>query len=231
MGDTAAASIDSTIGMDSIRRKLERRTLNIILSVGAFDKTRFLGMLADSTPLPVAFVDTDLLYAGYIRSGMHKKRDGLFLSCPDTGTWNAELVGIISAASKRRTAVIVDSLNGVYEMFQGPDSIRAANSCMMILSSLAGQAGSSVTVGAIVQRRADLQNRAGRNDGGAGRRMAEGRQKYAAATPAAGTDVWVTSPRRRQIIGPTMPATGVYLLKWDDSFNPILEDVAASRRR
>lgn len=190
--------------MESIGGELGRNALNIILCPEVFEKTRFLGMLADSVAVPVAFVDTDLLYAGYGVAGMHEGRGIISVFCPDRGTWHDSLAEIISLASATKTAVIIDSLNGVYEMFREPsDAVRSTNACIMALSSLAWQAGSFVTVGATARR-------AVRRRGGGGGGL-PGRPE---------TERWITNPGGRQIIRTS--GTGVYVLQDTESGVPAL---------
>ena len=175
----------ASLSPESLIQKLaDQGSLSIILCASPIRKTRFLGMLADLSPGPVSYVDTDLLYAGCTRAGLYKGRGHITLICPDQKTWRRDLAGLISAASSERTTVIIDSLNGIYEMFGGPDSAMSANSQIMALASLARQAGSSVVVGAMVRRKK------GQRRGDAAARS---------ATDAEAAVEWSTHPGGRQI--------------------------------
>lgn len=195
----------AVVGMESIKEEMGRSALNIILCSEAFGKTRFLGMLADCISIPVVFVDTDLLYAGYVEAGMHKRHGVISVFCPDRSTWHDSLAEIISMASATKTAVIIDSLNGVYEMFREPaDAVRSANTCIMALSSLAWQAGSSVTVGATAKT--------------TGQRASDTRTRPQPRPES--SKRWVTNPGGRQII--QADGTNVYVLQETDSGVPVL---------
>ena len=156
----AAAPAESAV---AIRELTGRAALSVILCGSPARKTRLLGTIADMAPGPVSYVDTDLLYAGCARAGLCKIHAHTTLLCPDRDTWHRDLAGVISAVSQpssqpssqpaEKTTVIIDSLNGVYEMFGGSNAAMAANAHLMILGSLARQAGSSVVIGAVVKKR------------------------------------------------------------------------------
>lgn len=190
--------------------------LNIILCTDAIRKTRFLVALADMAPGPVCYVDTDLLYAGCMMAGLHKRRKDMTILCPDQDTWHESLAGIISTASVSssppptgRMTIVLDSLNGIYEMFGGADAAMSANTHIMAMASLAGQAGSSVIIGARAKKR---RQRHGSSDG-AGDRNPNGSKtgKNGAATYADKEEEWATHPGGRQI--PKMFGVRSYLLE------------------
>lgn len=156
----AAVPAESAV---AIKELTGRAALSVILCGSPARKTRLLGTIADTAPGPVSYVDTDLLYAGCARSGLCKIHAHTTLLCPDRDTWHRDLAGVISAVSQpssqptpqpaEKATVIIDSLNGVYEMFCGSNAAMAANAHLMILGSLARQAGSSVVIGAVAKKR------------------------------------------------------------------------------
>lgn len=181
----------------------EAPPLSVILCTGAAAKTRFLRTAADAAAGSVLYMDTDLLYAGCARAGLGRIRDCTTLVCPDQDTWHSDLASAISASSAGRMTVIIDSLNGIYEMYGGADSAMTANTHIMALASLAGQAGSAVIVGVRVRRRGSMRANGfgGNGSGGAAH----------AVQPAAATAVeWVLHPGGRQV--PRMAADSTYLL-------------------
>ena len=127
--------------------------LNIILCTDATKKTRLLGLLSDLAPNRVLYVDTDMLYAGCVHAGLYNNKDHITIYCPDQNTWHRTITDIICQVSISKTVVIIDSLNGVYEMFGKSDSAMSANAHIMSITSLARQAGSSVIMGAMVRRK------------------------------------------------------------------------------
>ena len=172
----------------------EAPPLSVILCTGAAAKTRFLRTAADAAAGSVLYMDTDLLYAGCAGAGLGRIRDCTALVCPDQDTWHSDLASAISASSAGRMTVIIDSLNGIYEMYGGADSAMTANTHIMALASLAGQAGSAVIVGVRVRRRGSMGAN-GFADGGGG---------------AATAVEWVLHPGGRQV--PRMAADSTYLL-------------------
>ena len=118
-----------------------------------FNKAEFLIHLVNSTDSPIIFVDLDFLYSGYVKSGMIEKKDSLTILRPDKGSWGESLADVISKASKEKFLVIIDSLNGVYNIFDGLDSARFVNSSLMLLSSVGRQADSSVIITAMVRKK------------------------------------------------------------------------------
>ena len=189
--------------------------LSVILCTGAAAKTRFLRTAADAAAGSVLYMDTDLLYAGCARAGLGRIRDCTTLVCPDQDTWHRDLASAISESSAGRMTVIIDSLNGIYEMYGGPDSAMTANTHIMALASLAGQAGSAVIVGARVRRRRGENTRVKGLGGGAPEpEKTEGGEGTAhvphPAAAAATTGEWVLHPGGRQV--PRMAADSTYLL-------------------
>lgn len=178
--------------------------LSVILCTGAAAKTRFLRAAAGATAGSVLYMDTDLLYAGCARAGLGRIRDCTTLVCPDQDTWHRDLASAISASSAGRMTVIIDSLNGIYEMYGGADSAMTANTHIMALASLAGQAGSAVIVGVRVRRRMSMKANGFGGSGGSGEAA------HAAQPTAATAGEWVLHPGGRQV--PRMAADSTYLL-------------------
>ena len=97
----------------------------------------------------------DLLYTGYIESGMIQKKNNVTIFHPDKIDWKEKLSEIILKVSKEKFLVIIDSFNGVYNVFDDLESGRFVNSCIMLLSSLGKQANSSVVVTTMARKKED----------------------------------------------------------------------------
>ena len=123
----------------------------IVLCTEPFDKMEFLDVMINCTTYPVIFVDMDLLYTGYVESGMIRRRDNVKVFCPGRQDWMAEFAKIVLASSKERTLVVIDSLNGMHGAFDDIESARFVNSCIMLLASLGRQADSPVIVTAMTR--------------------------------------------------------------------------------
>ena len=137
----------------SIMEELGRCMPGIVLCSETFDKMEFLNVMINSTTYPAVFVDTDLLYTGYVESGMIPRRDGMTVIRPERREegWAAEFAKIALASSGARTLIIIDSLNGMHGAFDDIESARFVNSCIMLLASLCRQRGSPVIVTATVR--------------------------------------------------------------------------------
>ena len=138
---------------DGIWEGLAQGVPNVILCMDPFYKSEFLENLIGREKDEVIYVDLDLLYTGYVESGMLPRRDNVTVLRPERDSWNREISEVINTASASRCLVIVDSLNGIHGMHDDLESARFVNSCLMLLSSLARQAGSCVVIAAVARRR------------------------------------------------------------------------------
>lgn len=136
-----------------IKDEFQSHIPSIVLCSEPFHKIEFLNRLINSVSIPVIFVDMDLLYTGYVESQMIPKKENVILFHPDKINWNEKLSEIISTVSKENFLVVIDSFNGVYNMFDDLESARFINSCIMLLSSISRQANSSVVVTAMARKK------------------------------------------------------------------------------
>lgn len=139
--------------LTQIQIKFEQNNPNIVLSSKPFHKIEFLNTLINSTEDPIIFIDMDLLYTGYLESKMIQKKEKLIIFCPDKTDWKEKLSEIISKISKKRFLVIIDSFNGMYNLFDELESVIFVNSCMMLLSSIGNHAKSSVVITGIARKK------------------------------------------------------------------------------
>jgi hypothetical protein len=137
---------------EEIRNEFSIRGPNIILCPNPFVKSEFLKKLANSMEFPVIFLDFDLLYAGYVKSGLIKKNENVSIFVSNRDTWQRDLKEIIKKISTERTLVILDSLNGIYNMFDELESTRFINSAIMLLSSVARETNSMMVVAAMATK-------------------------------------------------------------------------------
>ena len=146
-------SIDDDL--TKIQIEFEQKNPNIILCSKPFHKIEFLNRLINSVKDSIIIVDMDLLYTGYVQSGMIKKKENVTIFCPDKIDWKEKISKIISNISKERFLVIIDSFNGVYNLFDELESARFINSCIMLLSSIGNQTKSSVIVTGMARKKDD----------------------------------------------------------------------------
>ncbi len=139
--------------LTQIQIKFEKNNPNIILCLKPFHKIEFLNKLINSTKDPIIFIDIDLLYTGYVESKMIQKKENLTIFCLDKTDWKEKFSEIISKVSKDRFLVIIDSFNGVYNMFDDLESAIFINSCVMLLSSVGNHTKSSVVITGMARKK------------------------------------------------------------------------------
>ena len=136
-----------------IQNEFKEKIPNIILCSEPFHKAEFLNKLINSVEKPIIFVDMDLLYTGYIESGMIQKKTNLTVFHPTKDNWKEKFTEIITKVSKEKFLVIIDSFNGVYNMFEDLESAIFINSCIMLLSSLGKDTDSSIIITAMARKK------------------------------------------------------------------------------
>jgi hypothetical protein len=133
-----------------LKNEFSDKNPNIILCSKPFVKSEFLNRLIDSTTFPVIFLDFDLLYSGYIISGIIKKKENVKILRSSRVNLEKDLKEIIGRISKEKVLVILDSFNGVYNMFDELESARFINATIMLLSSVARHTKSLIVATAMV---------------------------------------------------------------------------------
>ena len=141
--------------LTQIQIKFEQNNPNIVLCSKPFHKVEFLDRLINSTEDPIIFIDMDLLYTGYVQSGMIQKKENVVIFCPNKTNWKEKISEIISNVSKERFLIIIDSFNGLYNLFDELESAIFINSCLMLLSSIGNQTKSSVVITGMARRKKD----------------------------------------------------------------------------
>lgn len=141
---------------EHIKNEFESNIPSLVLCSEPFHKAEFLYRLMNSIEIPIIYVDLDLLYTGYVESGMIKKKNNMIIFYPEKENWEKKLAEIISKVSKEKFLVVIDSFNGAYNMFDDLESARFVNSCIMLLSSLANQTNSSVIVAGMAIKKENL---------------------------------------------------------------------------
>ena len=136
-----------------IQNEFRKNIPSIVLCSEPFYKIEFLNRLINSVENLIIFVDMDLLYTGYIESGMIQKKENLVVFHPNKESWKEKLSEIITKTSKEEILVIIDSFNGVFNTFDDLESARFINSCIMLLASLGRNTNSSIIVTAMVRKK------------------------------------------------------------------------------
>ncbi|MDC1136279.1 hypothetical protein OAS76_00650 [Nitrosopumilus sp.] len=139
--------------LENIKNEFSKGIPSLILCSDSFHKIEFLNKLINSVQNPIIFVDMDLLYSGYIESKMIQKRENLVIFQPNKQNWEKKLSEIITKVSKKEFLIIIDSFNGIYNLFDDLESARFVNSCIMLLSSLGKQSNSTVVITAMARKK------------------------------------------------------------------------------
>lgn len=129
---------------------LEQNTLNMIFYEDSFAKTRFFTNTISEWSTPISYFDFDLLYSGYIKSGITSAVKNITLLCPDNDNLHKNIKSVMDNISKKKSLVIIDSLNGFFNLLEGKkDAGRIVNALLMLLVSAAKNAKSIIIVGSL----------------------------------------------------------------------------------
>lgn len=135
-----------------IKNKFSEKNLNFILSSNPFFKTEFLNKLVESADVPVVFLDFDLLYSGYVNSGIIKKNEKLEILVSNGETFIDDIKEIIRKIESKKSLIILDTLNGLYNVFDELEYVRFINSAIMLLSSVAKYSNSLIVITAMTRK-------------------------------------------------------------------------------
>jgi len=136
-----------------IQSEFKKNIPNLILSSNSFHKIEFLNKIISYTKNPIIFVDMDLLYSGYIESKIIQHKENLTIFQPNNLNWKEKLAEISNKISKEEFLIIIDSFNGIYNIFDDLESARFVNSCIMLLSSLGKQSNSTIIITALARKK------------------------------------------------------------------------------
>ena len=145
--------IISDDNLEHIQSEFKKNIPNLILCSNSFHKIEFLNKIIRPTKNPIIFVDMDLLYSGYIESKMIQEKENLMIFQPSNLNWKEKLSEIITKISKKEFLIIIDSFNGIYNLFDDLESARFVNSCIMLLSSLGKQTNSTIVITAMARKK------------------------------------------------------------------------------
>ena len=138
----------------NIREEFKKQTQNTVLCSEPFYKVEFLNKLINSVEDIVIVVDLDLLLTGYVNSGIIEKKDNITILNPNEGDVKREISEVVAKISLKKSLVIIDSLNGFYNILNDKyDSAKFINSCIMLLASIAKKTGSTIIVTSTARRK------------------------------------------------------------------------------
>ena len=133
-----------------IKDILEQNTLNVIFYDNSFTKTTFFVKELSKWNIPIFYLDFDLLYSGFVKSRQTPLPKNITLLCPNADNLHENLKSLIDKTSKKKSLVIIDSLNGFFNLLEGrKDTGQIINSFIMLLVSSAKNANSIVVIGSL----------------------------------------------------------------------------------
>ena len=133
-----------------IKDVLEQNTLNVILYENSFTKTTFLLKISSKWNIPTFYLDFDLLYSGFVKSGQIPLSKNTTLVCPNADNLHENLRSIINKISETKSLVIIDSLNGFFNLLEDrKDTGQIINSLIMLLVSSAKTVNSIIVIGSM----------------------------------------------------------------------------------
>ena len=140
----------------SIQNTLEQNTTNMIFYEDSFAKTSFFTKEIPNWKTPIFYFDFDLQYTGFVSAGVTSPLKNLTLLYPETSSLREDLKSVIEKISKVRSLVIIDSLNGFFNLLEGKKDIgRLVNSFLILLVSVAKHTKSTVIIGVLSKLNAD----------------------------------------------------------------------------
>ena len=132
----------------TIRNVLEQNTTNMIFYEDSFTKTSFFTKEIANWKIPIFYLDFDLQYTGFVKSGMIQEMKNLTLLCPENGSLREDLKSVIAKITRERSLIIIDSLNGFFNALEDNKNLgRLVNSFLMLLVSAASHTKSTIMVG------------------------------------------------------------------------------------
>lgn len=126
--------------------------LNYILYSDPFVKAGFIAKLVQDTKLNILYLDLDLLYSGYLKSKILETPHNLTLLQSTNESWNKHLTKTLQEISTKKSLVIIDSINGLYNILERNKEVgRLVTSYIMLIASMARKTNSYVAVASLVR--------------------------------------------------------------------------------
>ena len=134
----------------TVQNALEQNTTNMIFYDDSFTKTSFFTEEVSNWKAPIFYIDFDLQYTGFVKSGITQEMENLNLLHPENGSLREDLKSIIAKISREKSLIVIDSLNGFFNILEGDKDLgRLINSFLMLLVSAANHTKSTILVGAL----------------------------------------------------------------------------------
>jgi len=143
---------DNGLSTLNLEKLFEQKRINSILYDDPFLKAGFISKLVQDTDIDILYLDLDLLYSGYIVSGILSSKENVALFQPSVANLGKILTEILVKSSLSQTLIIVDSLNGLFNILNRKKDVgRVVTSTIMLLSSIAQITNSYVIIASMVR--------------------------------------------------------------------------------
>ena len=134
----------------TVRNALKQNTTNMIFYEDSFTKTSFFTKEISNWKVPIFYLDFDLQYTAFVKSGITQEMENLNLLHPENGSLREGLKSVIAKISREKSLIIIDSLNGFFNILEGNKDLgRLVNSFLMLLVSTANHTKSTIIVGTL----------------------------------------------------------------------------------
>ena len=90
-----------------IENILEQNLLNIIYYENSFAKTKFLIKTIEKWDIPIFYLDFDLLYSGFVKSGQTPLLKNTTLLCPNADSLHENLRSVIDKISEIENKLLI----------------------------------------------------------------------------------------------------------------------------
>ena len=132
----------------------ELNPLNSLMFSNSFLKTAFLNEIIQASNYKIYYLDFDLLYSGYITSNIISKNKRVILYQPTKNDLLEIFKKILDIVSKETSIIILDSLNGFFNLInENKNAGRMINSYIMLLSYISKMSCSFVIFASLVREK------------------------------------------------------------------------------
>ena len=134
----------------------EQNPLNSIMFSNSFLKTVFINKIIQASKNTIYYLDFDLLYSGYVTSNILSKNNKVILFQPTKKDIQEIYKKILYSVSKEKSIIIIDSLNGFFNLInENKDAGRLVNSYTALLSTISKMSDSFVLFASLVREKDD----------------------------------------------------------------------------
>jgi len=143
---------DNGLSTLNLEKLFEQKRINSILYDDPFLKAGFISKLVQDTDIDILYLDFDLLYSGYITSRILSSKENVALFQPSVENLGKILREVLVKSSLSQTLIIVDSLNGLFNILNRKKDVgRVVTSTIMLLASIAQITNSYVLIASMVR--------------------------------------------------------------------------------